>query len=74
MLSIGIGGYVEGWVAKLVARLLFTASSLAAFEHPNIHQKIINGCHKQKSGKHTISAVKISLKREMGGYLREMGG
>jgi hypothetical protein len=44
-------------MAKLVARLLFTASSLGL--NPDIHQKKINGRHKQKSGKDTLSAKKI---------------
>jgi hypothetical protein len=47
-------------MAKLVARLLVTASSLGS--NPDIRQKIINGRHKQKSGKHILSANTKNIK------------
>ncbi len=51
-----------GWVAKLVANLLVTSSSLGS--DPDIPQKskTIRGLHKQKSDKHTL-ARKIFLNK-----------
>ncbi len=58
-ISGGDGWPAGEWVAKLVARLFVTASSLGL--NPDISQKIINERHKQRSGKHTIARQRILL-------------
>jgi hypothetical protein len=48
---------VKGEVAKLLALLLATESSLDS--NPDIIFKIIHGRHKQRSGLHTLARQKI---------------
>ncbi len=62
MAKRGMGGNVEGWVAKSVARQLATASTLGS--NPDIPQKIINGRHKQRSGRHTLARQKKIKKKK----------
>jgi hypothetical protein len=59
-----MGGQVEGWVAKLIGRLLFTASSLGSkFEprHPSKIIKIINKQQKQRTGQKNNNETKLNI-------------
>jgi hypothetical protein len=56
-LSRGMGGLVGGWVAKLVARQLVTATLWVRIR-PGDPSKTTKGRHKQRISQHTLARKK----------------